>query len=119
MKTGEKQIEVNDAQEVKPKWTDKSIEAKVKELKKLPNINVVFVLQSGDKVGFIKPPSRDQLKYATAVAQGNQLELAEEVMRSGWIEGDEELLNEDKYFLNIAGQIDTIIETELVEIKKY
>lgn len=115
----EKDITVNEANEVKAPLTEEQIIAKVKELKKQPTINSVFVLKYGDKVAFIKPPSRDQIKYATTVSQGNHITLAEEVFRAGWLDGDEEILNEDKYFLDVAAQIDTIIETEHVEIKKY
>ena len=111
-------IDVKDAKEV-TLTQEEVIQAKVAELKNRPDINEVIVLQAGEKVGYMKPPSRDQLKYATTISQGNQLELAEAVITAGWIEGDEALLKEDKYFLTIAAQIDTIIETETVNIKKY
>lgn len=95
------------------------IEAKVAELKKKHQIKEIFVLVSGDKVGYIKKPSRNQLKYAMATAATDPLGLAENILESGWLDGDEELKTKDEYFLDISRQIDSIIETTTVEIKKY
>lgn len=113
----EKNIEVNGADDISAK--DAAIKAKVAELKKKHTINEVFVLEVEDKVAYIKRPSRNQLKYAMTANQNDPLGLAEEILKSGWLEGDEELQTEDKYFLDISRQIDTIIETTNVTIKKY
>ena len=79
----------------------------------------IFVLRSGDKTGFIKRPSRAQLKYAMTMAQEDPIGMSENILESGWLAGDEELKNDDEYFLDIVSQIDTILSTTSVEIKKY
>lgn len=114
-----KDIDVKDAQEVIPTWTEESISVKVYELKRDHNLKEVFVIQAGDKIAFLKRPSRSQLAYALTLAQSNPLGMAEEILKGGWLEGDEELQTEDKYFLSISSQIDALIETTEVAIKKY
>lgn len=112
----EKNIDVKDAEDLSQ---EAIIKAKVKELKKKHGIKEVFVIESDGLVAYIKRPSRAQLAYAMTMAQSNPLGMAEELLKSGWLEGDEELQTEDKYFLSISGQIDMLIETTQVEIKKY
>lgn len=108
----ETDIEVKDAENV-------SIEAKVAALKKKHGIKEVFVIECDGKIAFVKRPSRSQLAYAMTLAQSNPLGMTEEILKSGWLEGDEELLTEDKYFLGISAQIDVLIETTDADIKKY
>ena len=98
---------------------EEAILKKVAELKKKHNIKEVFVVKSEDKIAYLKRPSRAQLAYAMTLAQSNPLGMTEEILKSGWLEGDEELQTEDRYFLSITGQIDALIETTQVEIKKY
>lgn len=117
MKTGEKEIEVNEAQDVSKDVC--AIQEKVAELKKKHNIKEVFVVEADGLRAFLKRPSRAQLAYAMTLAQSNPLGMAEEILKSGWLEGDMELQTEDKYFLSISTQIDDLIETTQVEIKKY
>lgn len=115
----EKDIEVVDAQTVSPEAKEEHIKSVVAALKKKHGLKEVFVIESDDKIGFVKRPSRDQLAYAMTLAQSNPLGMAEEILNSGWLEGDDALIYEDKYFLSISQQIDDLIETTTVAIKKY
>jgi hypothetical protein len=101
------------------KLTEEQIIEKVAELKKKHKIKEVFVIESDEKIAFLKKPSRDQLKYAMSVSQNDPLGLTEHILESGWLEGDELLKTDDKYFLDISRQIDELIETVTVSIKKY
>jgi hypothetical protein len=92
---------------------------KVAALKKEHKIKEVFVIVSDDKIAYLKKPSRAQLAYAMTLAQSNPLGMTEEILKSGWLDGDEELQTDDKYFLSISSQIDSLIETTQVSIKKY
>lgn len=103
----------------KTKLTEEQIVAKVAELKKQHNIKSVFVIQTEDKTAFLKQPSRDQLKYGAAAFGNDPLGMTEHVLECGWLDGDEEIKKEDRYFLAISAQVDEIIETAEVEIKKY
>lgn len=115
-KTDEKDIDVKDAQDM---TLEQIIEATVKELKAKHGLKEIFVVESDGLVGYIKRPSRDQLKYAMSVSQNDPLGMTELILEGGWLAGDEALKSEDKYFLDISSQIDTIIETTSVTIKKY
>lgn len=99
--------------------TQEQIKEKALKLKKKHGLKEVWVLESEGKMAFVKKPSRDQLKYAMSVSQNDPLGLAENVLKSGWLEGDEELQTDDRYFLDISTQIDALIETTTVNIKKY
>ena len=115
----EKEIEVFDIQTVSPEDKENHIEKVVADLKKKHGIKEVFVIEADGKIGFVKRPSRDQLAYAMTLAQSNPLGMAEEILKSGWLAGDEDLITVDKYFLSISQQIDDLIETTSVAIKKY
>lgn len=116
MKDNAKEIQVNDVEDIS---LEEKIKSKVAELKKKHRINEVFVLESNGLVAYVKRPSRDQLKYAMSVSQNDPLGLTEHILESGWLEGDDELKTEDRYFLDISRQIDEIIETTTVSLKKY
>lgn len=103
----------------KTKLTEEQIVAKVAELKTKHKIKEVFVISTEDKTAFLKKPSRDQLKYGTAAYANDPLGMTEHVLESGWLDGDEEIKTDDRYFLAISAQVDEIIETAEVEIKKY
>jgi len=113
----EKGIEVNDAEDLSAK--EKHIEVTVAELKKKHGIKEVFVFECDGLIAYVKRPSRAQLAYAMTMAQSNPLGMAEELLKSGWLAGDEELQTEDKYFLSISSQIDELNETTHVQVKKY
>lgn len=114
-----KDIEVTEALELTGESTDAEISARVAALKKEHNLKELFVIRSDNKIAFIKRPSRDQLKYAMTIAQTDPLGMTENILESGWLEGNKELKEDDKYFLDISRQIDTLIETTSVTIKKY
>lgn len=119
MSKNTKEIEVKGEILITPEMTEEQIQAKVAELKKTHKIKEVFVIESEGKIAFIKRPSRDQLKYAMSVSQNDPLGMTENILESGWLEGHSELKEDDKYFLDISRQIDMLIETTSVRIKKY
>jgi len=111
-----KEIEVEGAI---PLRTEADIMAEVARLKKKHQLKEVFVIQADDLICYLKRPSRNQMKYAMSVSQNDPLGMTEKILEAGWLEGDEELRTEDKYFYDISRQIDSLIETATVEIKKY
>ena len=116
MKDNAKNIEVKEPENLSK---EEIIKATVAELKKKHQLKEVFVLESDDLIAYIKKPSRDQLKYGMSVNQNDMLGLTEHILESGWLAGDEALKTEDRYFLDISSQIDRIIETTSVSLKKY
>lgn len=113
-------IEVNSDNVSSPEDAkEEAIRQKVADLKKKHNLKEIFVITSGEKIGYLKRPSRDQMKYATQVAQGNILELSEQVLRSGWLDGDMEIIEDDFYFYGATEQVEKLLETSTAELKKY
>tara|TARA_R110000823_G_scaffold309594_3_gene433966 strand:+ start:3138 stop:3488 length:351 start_codon:yes stop_codon:yes gene_type:complete len=102
-----------------PVRTEADIVANVERLKKKHGLKEVFVIQADDLICYLKRPSRNQMKYAMSVSQNDPLGMTEKILEAGWLEGDEELRTEDKYFYDISRQIDSLIETATVDIKKY
>lgn len=111
------EIKVNGATDLSKR--EELIKEKVAELKKKHGIKEMFVIEAEDKIAYVKRPSRDQLKYAMSISQNDPLGLAEQVLESGWLDGDEEIKTEDKYFLAVSAQVDALIETTTATIKKY
>jgi len=101
------------------KTSEAAILEKVADLKKKHKLKEVFVISSEDKIAYIKKPSREQMKFGMAQFANDPIGLTEHVLKSGWLEGDEELITEDEYFYAISSQVDALLETKAVELKKY
>ena len=78
--------------------------------KKFGDVNEVTV---EDKCCYLKPITRTVISLATHNAQSDSMAFAETVLENCWLAGDEEIKNDDRYFLGV----NTIIG-EMVEIKK-
>ncbi len=66
-----------------------------------------------DKRCYLKPITRMVISLATHNAQSDAMAFAETILKNCWLAGDEEIKNDDSYFLGV----NTIIG-EMVEIKK-
>lgn len=94
-------------------------EAKVEALKRANPKGVWKIANAdGTKVGYLRTPTRQEISYATTFLPHDQIGYADAILQNCWLEGDQELKEEDKYFLSLVAQIDSIIEVEHVEIKK-
>lgn len=93
-----------------------SIDAKKTELrKKYPD---VWSLRTGDKVAYLKKPTRKDISMARTLAAGEEIAYYELLMDAVWIEGDKEIRDDDDYFFNAYPQLGHMIETKIVELKK-
>ena len=95
-----------------------AIEAKVADLKAKHNLKEVFVLKVGDKVGYLRKPNRKDIAMARSLAGGDGIAVAELLLDSVWLDGDEEIKTDDDYFLSAANTIDRLIELKAAELKK-
>lgn len=73
---------------------------------------------NGCKVGYLRTPTRQEISYASTFLPKDQLGYADAILQNCWLEGDEALKENDKYFLSLVPQIDEIIEVEEVALKK-
>lgn len=97
----------------------KNKEAKIKALKEAHPKGVWELSNAdGSKVGYIRTPTRTEISFASTFLPNDQLGYADAILQNCWLEGDEELKENDKYFLALVSQIDDIIEVEEVAIKK-
>lgn len=73
-----------------------------------------------DKVAYFRKPTRQEMSYASVAS--NQMKDAvkytETLMRSCFLGGDTDILEEDEYFLGAAPIIEALTEVKAGEIKK-
>jgi hypothetical protein len=63
------------------------------------------------KLGIMKPINRHILSYAsTKINDGGLYEFLEACMRECWIEGDNEILDDDEFFIPAANSFNKILE---------
>ena len=93
-------------------------ESRIAELKE--KHGSVYLIKVDDKQAVFKKPSRQDLSYATAVSsQGKDaVKLAETILRSTFVEGDKEILDNDEYFFGAMPVAMEMFETTQGEIKK-
>ncbi|MBC7399847.1 MAG: hypothetical protein H7289_07855 [Mucilaginibacter sp.] len=79
----------------------------------------VWQLSVDGKVGYVRKPTRDEMKYAMTFATKNDpLGMVEEILKSCWLGGDDDLINDDDFFYGAAEQLQTLIEIKAGELKK-
>lgn len=93
-------------------------EERIKELK--AKNGSIYLITVDDKQAVFKKPTRHDLSYATtASGQGKDtVKLAEIILRNTFVEGDEEILNDDEYFYGAMPVAMEMFETKQGEIKK-
>lgn len=94
-------------------------ESRIAELKE--KHGSVYLIKVDDKQAVFKKPNRQDLSYATAVSsQGKDaVKLAETILRSTFVEGDKEILDNDEYFFGAMPVAMEMFETKQGEIKSY
>jgi hypothetical protein len=83
----------------------------------------VFELVATDKDGsnpkyaYLKKPDRKLVSYCASI-QRDIIKSNEAMLNGCWIEGDDEIKTDNDYFLNVQGQLGSLIEEKVVELKK-
>lgn len=91
----------------------------IKEDWKKENKRGVWQLTVDGKTGFVRKPTREEMKYAMTFATKNDpLGMVEEILKSCWLGGDRELIDDDDYFYGAAEQLQTLVEIKTGELKK-
>ena len=86
-------------------------EEKIKDLKQ--KHGELFLLQVEDKSAVLKHPTRQVLSMASAHASKDPMRFNDILLKNCWVDGDEEIKSDDRYFLGAASKI-----AELIEVKE-
>lgn len=102
-------------------------ETKTKELEARKNKIAALKAEHGDvysyktsdnKEAFFKVPSRKILGFASAESQGDSLKYKDIIARNCFLDGDRDILDQDKYFIGFAGRILEMVEVVEGELEK-
>ena len=74
--------------------------------------------EGGDKVCYLRKPSRQALGYASQAAKDNPLKFNEVLLNDSWLDGDEEIKTDDTLFLSVSGKIAELVEVKEAELEK-
>lgn len=66
---------------------------------------------------FLRQPTRAEVGYAMSKARTNPLGIAEVIVESCWLGGDEEIKSEVGYTVGLTEQIDALIGAKTAQIK--
>lgn len=78
----------------------------------------VFDKKAGNKVCYLKNPSRQALGYASMAGKGNPLKFNEMILNDCWLGGDEEIKTNDTLFLSVSAKISELIDVKEAELEK-
>jgi hypothetical protein len=74
-------------------------------------------LQVGDKACYLRKPRRSDFAQVNNATNGEYMERKEFMLNQLWLAGDEEIKNDDDYFLNAIAYLDDLIVTLPVTLK--
>lgn len=80
----------------------------------------VFELTIEDKRAVLRKPDRKALSFATTGSSGGKdpMKFNEVILNQCWIAGDEEIREDDDYFLAACPVLEGLMEAKQAELKK-
>lgn len=78
----------------------------------------VFKVTSGDKVCYLRSPKRKELAFASMASKDNPLAFNEMILKSCWLDGDEDIRTNDAYFMGASQVIGEIIQIKEAKLEK-
>ena len=78
----------------------------------------VYKINVGDKVCYLKEPSRKALSFAAAAGQTDPLRYNEIILKDCWLAGDEEIQTNNGLFISVSAQLPKLIEIKEAELVK-
>ncbi len=78
----------------------------------------VFLLEVGDKSAYVRSPNRRDISAVNTISAGDDIVMNELLLEYCWLEGDEEIKTDDRYFLGVLPKMNKIVEAEDASIKK-
>lgn len=86
----------------------------INELKK--KHGAIYEITVDDKRCIVRKPNRKDLSYVSAVS--NPVQMTETLLNQLWVEGDEEIRQDDELFLAAASKLGEVVKIKEAEIKK-
>lgn len=80
--------------------------------------NGIYLIEADGFKAIVRSPKRQELGYAATVGKNDPLKFNEVILKKCWLEGDQEIQTDDRIFMSVANQLDTIVETTEASIKK-
>lgn len=78
----------------------------------------VFCVTVGDKMAYLKRPSRQALSAAAVVGKNDPMKYNEILLNNCWLAGDEEIKTDDALFLGVSTKLGELVEVKEAELKK-
>lgn len=78
----------------------------------------IFQINVGDKVCYLKTPTRRALSYAAAAGQTDPLKYNEIILNDCWLAGDEEIKTDNGLFLSVSAKLPGLIDIKEAELVK-
>ncbi len=78
----------------------------------------VWELTVGDKIAYVRSPSRKEISASGTIAQSDPLQSNEFLLNACWLGGDNDILEDDSYFLGAVAQLEEIVDIKKGSIKK-
>ena len=78
----------------------------------------VLCVVVGDKVAYLKRPSRQALSAAAVVGKNDPMKYNEILLNNCWLDGDEEIKTDDSLFLGVSAKLGELVEVKEAELKK-
>lgn len=79
----------------------------------------MFCVVVGDKVAYLKRPSRQALSAAAVVGKNDPMKYNEILLNNCWLDGDEEIKTDDSLFLGVSAKLGELVEVKEAELKSY
>lgn len=77
------------------------------------------VVRSGEKACYLKPPSRTDVGAYGVAFRSNPVKANEFLLKQCWLAGDEEFIEDDKYFFAAVEHLSGLIESTEAELEKF
>lgn len=77
------------------------------------------VIRSGDKVCYLKPPSRTDVGAYGVAFRTNGVKANEFLLKQCWLAGDPEFIEEDKYFYSAVEHLPGLIQAKEAEVENF
>jgi len=78
----------------------------------------LHLIKFEDKAAILKTPSRKIISYASAAATKDPMAFNETILKSCFVAGDKEVLEDDKYFMGASAQVANLIEIKTATLEK-
>ena len=78
----------------------------------------IFKIEVGGKSALLRKPTRKQLAYISESKATNNIKASEFLLKECWIEGDQEIIDDDELFLGVIPILGKIIEVKQAQLEK-